>query len=234
MGFKTPFESGNTGAPLNDFGFYKIIRHSKGAICEMLKNFFTVTATKYSLTIPEVIIYQSEPSATEKPLFISRDFPYQQMKLPLIVVSARGGKEKKLFYGADNHALYDIRETSTGKTGVEIFTGAYLFETVMIPIANSPEQRMQLSELISMCFTHYYRWQYFYTLGDGNMYSLVPNSGTLSFGSEQVAEGSVGTDLLYVTDIAMPSYVEYTFRGLDIFQELKSYTVDPESGPEET
>src|SRR5271157_5713601 len=136
-----------------------------------------------------------------------------------------------MYIGADNLLYYDVRETSTGKTAVEVYAGAAEFNMVIIGIGQSPEERMRIMEALHMCFTHYFRWQYFYTYGDGNTFSIVPSIEQLIIGSEQEAEGEGKTVMLYVNDITMKSFVEYTFRGLDQLIPFKSYTIDPDSGP---
>jgi len=229
MSFKTPFLPENRPKAMANFGFYKIQRHTKSALVGMLENFFDSINTEYSLQMPEIIGTQNSEELTK--IFIKRDFPYTERKLPLIVVAMQSVKERKMYIGADNLIGYDVRETSTGKTGVEIYQGAADVTTSFIIVCQSPEDRMKYADLLNMCFTHYYRWQYFYTLGDNNMFSIVPNMVGLNIGPENEATDVSPDTLLYITDIAMTSFVEYTFSDTEIYGELRDFTIDERSGP---
>ena len=230
MGFETPFIAENQPDSLYDFGFYKIQRQTKSAIVGMLTNFFSSLNSSYRLQMPEILEMQNTAEVTK--IFINKDFPYQERKLPLILVAIKGSTERKLYLGADNLSCYDIVETSTGKkSAVNIYHGAADITLALIIIALSPEDRMKFAELVTMCFTHYYRWQYFYTYGDGNMFSIVPNTAQLEFGSEAETTDVSTTSLLYLVDITMKSFIEYTFRDLRIYGVLKDYAIEGDSGP---
>jgi hypothetical protein len=229
MSFKTPFTPENRPKDLANFGFYKIQRHTKSALIGMIENFFDSINSEYSIMMPEIIGTQNNDEITK--IFIKRDFPFTERKLPLIVVATQSIKEKKMYIGVDNLLTYAIRETSTGKTAVDIYHGAANVTSSIIIICQSPEERMKYADLLNMCFTHYYRWQYFYTLGDNNTFSIVPNVEGLAIGSEQEAKDISPESLLYITDITMTSFIEYTFSDIDPYYELKNLTIDEESGP---
>ena len=229
MGLNTPFLPENIGSPIYDFGFFKVQRQAKSVIVEILKNFFTDRVQMYKLQMPDIIEVQNSDAITK--INISRDFPWNERKLPLIIVAQKGSRERKLYLGADNLSGYKVVGTSTGQTAREIYHGAADIDIVMIILAQSPDERSRLSELIAMCFTHYYRWQYYYTYDDGNMFTIIPNNELLDFGNDSEATESSKTSLIYITNINMKSYVEYTFSGLDITGTIKDYTIDPASGP---
>jgi len=231
MSFKTPFLPENQPKSLYDFGFYKIVRHTKSVVIDMLKNYFDSVNKLYQLQMPDIIGAQTVGEVMK--IFIERDFPYAQRKLPLIIVAQKSATERKMYIGADNLTTYDIEETSSGETAVEVYQGAADITLALIIIAQDPESRMKFSELVNMCFTHYYRWQYFYTLGDGNLYSITPNTTQLEFGAESEAtESAAAITPLYLVDISMKCFVEYTFRDVSaIHGEMKSYEIDETSGP---
>ncbi len=229
MSFKTPFLPENRPKALANFGFYKVQRHTKSALVGMLENFFDSINTEYSIQMPEIIGTQNSDELTK--IFIKKDFPYAQRKLPLVVVSIQSVKERKMYIGVDNLVGYDVRETSSGKTAVEIYQGAADVIIAFVIVCQSPEDRMKYAELINICFTHYYRWQYFYTLGDNNMFSIVPNTTGLTIGPEKEATDVSPDTLLYITDIAMTSFVEYTFSDTEPFGELRNLIIDKTSGP---
>ena len=228
MSFKTPFTAENRPKTIANFGFYKVQRHTKSAIIGMLENFFDSINSEYKIMMPEIIETENTKEITK--IYIKKDFPYEERKLPLIVVSISNVSERKMYIGADNLIAYEIRETSTGKTATEIYQGAANVSIVFIIVCQSPEDRMKYAELINICFTHYYRWQYFYTLGDRNMFSIVPNTSQLEIGPENEATDASPETLLYVTDIKMVSFVEYTFSDTYPYAVLKEYTIDEDSG----
>lgn len=211
MGFNTPFQPENIGASLYNFGFYKIQRHTKAIIVEFLNNFFSNNVQTYAITLPEIVDLQNSSDYTK--IFISPDFPYTERKFPIIIVSVRDIKEKKMYIGADNIIGYDVYGTSTGQESVEVYAGAAEVALNLTIVALSSEDRMRFAELISICFSHYYRWQYYYTLNDGSSFNIVPNNGTIAFsGEEEVADPSK-VNMIYVMNMVMTSFIEYTFSG---------------------
>jgi hypothetical protein len=229
VGFTTPFHPDNVPGAIFEFAWHKIMRHTKVAIVNILGNFFSARSKMYSIQMPDIVGLTNTDDI--KKIFINQDFPYQERKLPMVVVAIKSGKERKMYIGADNFLLHSIRTTSTGRTAVEVYAGAAEFTMAIVVVGQSPEERMKMMELIYMCFTHYYRWQYFYTFGDDNMMSLLPNTEELIFGNEEEAEGDSKISVLYVNDVTMKSFVEYTFSGLDIYRDAKNFVIDDESGP---
>ena len=149
MSFKTPFIADNQPEALYNFGFYKIQRQTKSAVIGMLKNFFDSINNTYKIQLPEIKEVQNT-SDIEK-IFIERDFPYQERKLPLILVSIKSSTERKMYIGADNFVAHDIRTTSTGEqTAVDLYHGAADVSLALIVVALSPDERMQLAELIAL------------------------------------------------------------------------------------
>jgi len=238
MGFETPFLAENQIDGLEQFGFYKIQRQTKTVIISMLQNFFGSINTMYKIQMPDIVELQSNYDITrisEKPedikLFIERDFPYGQRKLPAIFVSLTNATEKKMYIGADNFLTWKITETSSGsRSAVAIYHGAAELTIGMSVLAQSPEERMRIVELINMCFTHYYRWQYYYTLGDGTMYTIVPNTAPLEFGSESEITNESMFAIIFITAVSMRCFVEYTFRDISIKPTMKDYVIEEGSG----
>jgi len=233
MGFNTPFSPENRPDALVDFGFYKIQRHTKSAIKGMLENFFNSINTSYQLQLPDIKEVQNTNDVQK--IFIERDFPHEERKIPLILIAIKGSSERKLYIGADNLSTIRSIETSSGlAAGQNIYHGAADITLSLIVVAQSPETRMQLLELLNMCFTHYYRWQYFYTLGDGNMFSIVPNTQQLEFGTETEATDVSPDSLLYVVEMSMKAFIEYSFADpMNLHDTLADITIDETSGPVE-
>ena len=231
MGFKTPFLPENQPGDLIDFGFYKVQRHTKSAIIGMLKNFFDSINSTYKIQMPD--IHDIQNSSDVQKIFVERDFPYKERKIPIILVTIKGAIERKLYIGADNTSGVRLVETSAGVTvASDIYHGAADISLSLIVVCQTTEHRMKFAEMINMCFTHYYRWQYFYTFGDGNTFSIVPNTQQLEFGTESEATDVSPDSLLYITDISMKCFVEYTFTdSVNLHGILQEFTVDPTSGP---
>ena len=231
MGFKTPFLPENQPGDLIDFGFYKVQRHTKSAIIGMLKNFFDSINSTYKIQMPD--IHDIQNSSDVQKIFVERDFPYKERKIPIILVTIKGATERKLYIGADNTSGVRLVETSAGVTvASDIYHGAADISLSLIVVCQTTEHRMKFAEMINMCFTHYYRWQYFYTFGDGNTFSIVPNTQQLEFGTESEATDVSPDSLLYITDISMKCFVEYTFTdSVNLHGILQEFTVDPTSGP---
>mgnify|MGYP000928585621 CR=1 FL=1 len=149
MGFNTPFIPENQPGPLTDFGFFKIQRHTKSAIKGMLENFFSSVNSTYEIQIPDIKTIQNTEELQK--IFIERDFPHVERKLPLILVGITGASERKLYIGADNLSTVRSIETSTGSlTGMNIYHGAADITLSIIVVALSSEMRMQLIELLNM------------------------------------------------------------------------------------
>lgn len=230
MGLSTPFSPENRPKPLERFGFHKIQRQAKSVLIGIMENFFSSLNSEYAIKMPELIEVQTM-NDVEK-VFIKREFPYEERKLPLILVAIKGATERKMYIGADNFLTYVTMTTSTGKKiAVEKYHGAADMSFSIIIVAESPDDRERLADLLAMCFTHYYRWQYFYTTGDGDTFTIVPNTTQLEFGAQQTATEEKKVAMLYIVDISLKAFVEYTFTGNDIFQTLNDYTIDNTSGP---
>lgn len=203
---------------LEEFGWHKVQRQTKASLAEIIKRFFDKKSQLYKIIIPEIIETQNDTELTK--IHVLRDFPFFERKLPLIAISITGGKERKSYIGADNwsHIVVDYvpvvtsTGTSTGYIGAyDAFYGMRDLKCQIIIAANSPEQRMQLCEFLDICFTHYYRWQYFWYGRDGSMFSLLPSTTEVEFGGESEVNDTSGLNLIYVTTMNISPYVEYTF-----------------------
>ena len=231
MGLNTPFIPENIGGGLLDFGFFKVQRQAKSILVELMTNFFSSMVNTYKITMPDIIQLQNHTDVNK--LFINRDFPYAERKLPMVITSIKGTKEKKMYMGADNLIGYRLYTSSTGDSTVEVYGGAYDIEFSLIVVAQSPDERSRILELLGVCFTHYYRWQYYYTFDDGNQFSIVPNTGTINFGGDSEVADVDKVNQLYISSISMTAFVEYTFTGLDSLGILDNsdVVIDTGSGP---
>jgi len=228
VGLNTPFLPENIGASLFNFGFYKVQRHTKAIVVEFLNNFFSNNVKTYSLTLPEIVDLQNSSDYTK--IFVSADFPYTERKFPIIIVSVRDIKEKKMYLGADNIIGYRVYGTSTGRESVEVYAGAAEVTLNLTIVALSSEDRMKFAELINICFSHYYRWQYYYTLDDGSLFNIVPNTGTITFGGEEEVADPSKVNMIYAINMIMTSFIEYSFPGTQPTGVINHVTVLTSSG----
>jgi hypothetical protein len=276
MGLDTPFHPEQYPGAINYYGFYKIQRNSKTILVNILRNFFSEKSQLYKITMPEIV--DKLVDVDNPKLFVERNFPFIERKLPIIATAIKQSKEKKAYVGADNLLYpeiitstgyttitstgYSIAYTSTGyyptetstgytstgyylkstdvtytvendkyRTGYNVYAGMSDIDVTFIIAALSPEERMELVELVNMCFTHYYRWQYFYYDEENNMFNLTPSMTELSFGGESEVKDTSNMSLIYVTTVAMKCRVEYTFKDLaSRYQEIKYYEIDASSG----
>lgn len=230
MAFEAPFIADNQPEALTDFGFYKVQRHTKSILVSMLKNAFDSLNTSYKIHVPEIFQIQNTNELTK--IFVDRDFSAKERRIPIIIVAIKSATEKKMYIGADDFSCWDVVETSGGrKAASKIYHGATDLTMSIIVVAQSSEERMKLAEIVNLCFTHFYRWQYFYTYGDGNMYSIVPNTKQLEFGAESEVKDVSDTSLLYLVECVMQVFVEYSFRDVEILNVLEGSNIEVDAGP---
>jgi hypothetical protein len=237
MSLLTPFSPDNSPTAIHNFGWYKIERHTKDALENILKSFYAHTKNKFVVQIPEIAAYQSSPTDEDESnsnLTVMRDFPFESRKFPMVLIVLKDINENKMYIGNDNVIGYTSYTTSTGTTAVEICAGSAKMTATLIILARSSEERMKISESLFMCFTHYYRWQYFFTYGDGNTFSIVPTTEQIRMGTEVNAKDGTeeaSISLVYMKDVNLFPYVEYTFRGTDIYGMQTEVAYDEDSGP---
>ena len=153
MGLHTKSHPEISTGGLYEFGFYKALRQTKSVFVNMLNNFFSIRNKAYGIVMPEIFTIQNSPVTDGKKIHTVRDFPYEERKLPLIVVSNASAKEKKAYIGSDNLLYVDVQENSEGvKSGTNVYAGMANVDVMLGIVATSPDERMMLSELILMCF----------------------------------------------------------------------------------
>ena len=197
---------------IDKFSAYKVERNTKTVIKNILDQFFSKYSTIYKLVAPEIIEIENNIKHTN--LFIEKEFPFFERKLPFIAILSRTKREKKSFLGGDDYVYSQTTyDTSTGYVigNNNMYGNMYEVPITLSIATTSPETRMQIAELVSLCFTHYYRWVYMYKDIDGSLYNVVPNSGIIEISSEkEISEGS-GLNLIYTCVIGLISSVEYIF-----------------------
>lgn len=200
---------------IEQFGFYKIERQTKTVIHSILQNFFSKYSNLFKLTAPELELIDNNVDDTR--LFIEKEFPFYQRKLPLIAILSKSKQEKKAFMGADDLLFsHTIKNTDTDELiAVNNHYGNIWKVPISLTVAStSIEQRMQLQELVSLCFTHYYRWVYHFKDTEGNCFNIVPNTGQVIITGESQSADSSNISVVYHCTLGMDAQIEYTFIDL--------------------
>lgn len=200
---------------IEQFGFYKIERQTKTVVQNILKNFFSRYSNLYKLTAPELEMIDNNVDDVQ--VFIEKEFPFFERKLPLIAIVSRSKQERKAYLAGDD-LLYTniIKDKDTGQllTANNHYGNMWRVPISLTVASTSIEKRMQLQELVSLCFTHYHRWAYHYKDIEGNCFNIVPNSNQITItGESQAVEGSNIT-VVYHCTLSMDALIEYTFVDL--------------------
>ena len=211
MGIYTKSHSEISSGSLYEFGFYKALRQTKSVMVNMLNNFFSIRNKAYGIVMPEIFSLQNTPN--NKKVHTVRDFPFEERKFPLIVVTNASAKERKPYIGSDNLLYVDVKENSEGvKSGTNVYAGMADINVMLGIVATSPDERMMLSELILMCFTHYYRGQFIYHGVGNELFSITPGGNEIDFGTETEITDSSDTTSVYVVDAGISVFIEYHFE----------------------
>jgi len=196
---------------IEEYGFHKIERQAKIVIKNILSQFFSYKTQLFKSTMPEIVDVQNTDSETRT--FIEKDFPFFERKLSLIAITSRDKQERKPFLGADDYLYQDLYiNTSTGfESNLNMYANMYDVPITLIIAALSPEARMQLGELVNICLTHYFRWEYMYKGSDNSYFNIVPCGGPIRIAGENEVKDKSATSLIYTTSISFTSIVEYIF-----------------------
>ena len=229
MGIHTKGHSEISAGSLYEFGFYKALRQTKSAIVNMLNNFFSKRNKAYGVVMPEIFSIQNTP-AEEKKVHAVRDFPFEERKFPLIVVTNAKAKERKPYIGSDNLLYVDVQENENGaKSGKNVYAGMADVDVMLGIITTSPDERMMLAELVLMCFSHYYRGQFIYEGNGNDLFSITPGGNEIDFGTEAEITDESDTTTVYVIDVGISAFIEYHFEDPlpdGIFTEVQEISLD--------
>ena len=200
---------------ITQFGFHKIERQTKSVLKDILQQFFSNAVNLHKITTPEILILQNTDAETK--IFIERDFPFFERKLPLIAISSRNKRERKPFLGSDDFLYQDALTNSDGSVTsyYNMYANMYDVPVDLIIAAVSPDTRSQLSELVALCFSHYYRWPYFYK-GDSSeeTFNIIPTTSPVEISGENEVKDLSTQTLIYTCTVKLNSFVEYIFPDI--------------------
>lgn len=232
MGIYTTSHPDVTAGSIPEFGFQKVQRNTKTVIISMLEKFFSIRSKAYATIMPEVSGVQNTPNNIHINIF--RDFPFQERKFPMIIVGITNHVEKFSYMGADDLRFINTIETPSGSlAGAEVFGGMADIDLGLVVTTTSPDERSLLVEMITMCFTHFYRGQFIYKNEADELFSIVPGARPLIIGPEAEITDISKTTLVYVNTVGIKTSIEYQFSDTITdgkFYELKNLEIDEDSG----
>lgn len=199
-----------SAGPLHNFGFELIQFQTKVILGNMIKNFFDAKVRATTLTMPSIMHYQN--TATQLRMDIRRDFPFFERKLPFIATTIVNSSERGTHYGADDYLFSETYSDSNNTVYEEDKCAGMRDLSVAIVIAaRSPEDRMNLVDLLTMCFSHYYKWVYHYKGPGDDYFNIVPTTQLVKQGGETEVTDESKMSLIYVSDLTLYPLVEYIF-----------------------
>jgi len=226
-----------TSGFIDNFSAYKVERNTKTVISNILTQFFSKYSSIYKMVAPEIIEIENSTEFTN--LFIAKEFPYMERKLPFVTILSRTKREKKAFMGGDDFVYSQYAaNTSTGLASMnnQMYGNMYEVPITLSIAATSPETRMQIAELISLCFTHYYRWLYMYKDIEGSAFNIVPNTGVIEItGEKEIIDNNTIT-IVYTCSIGLISSIEYVFVDIgDNYNsvDVTNFEMEEKNGPVE-
>jgi len=223
MGIYTTSHPDVTAGSIPEFGFQKVQRNTKTVIISMMEKFFSIRSKAYATIMPEVSSVQNTPNDIHINIF--RDFPFQERKFPMIIVGITNHVEKHSYIGADDLRFINVVETPNGAhVGSEIYGGMADIGLGLIVTTTSPDERSLLVELLTMCFTHFFRGQFIYKNEADELFSIVPGASPLTIGPEAEITDISKTTLVYVNTVGLKASIEYQFS--DTITDGKLYEVN--------
>jgi len=199
---------------LNDFGFYRVYRHSKEVIERVLKDFFSIVNREYNFLIPTIKFFKYDEDSEKTKVAVYRDWFQQIRQLPFVIVSVERLTERQLtfeqppFLGESSEI---IGETSTGFVR---FGGAVDIESRVVVGAEDADSRGDLIDLLFFFFTiHGKQVRVFKDPSDrAKLVFSIPKKEISVGGETEVQIGATGTTQLYSAEILVPMFIEYSYQ----------------------
>ena len=141
---------------IQGYGFHRTQKLTKQILVGIISRYFSRHHKSYQLALPSLSEFGDESGNSL--LHILEEFPYQERKVPSIIITNSDAKEQKRYIGTDN----TVATLRTGEKAYQQYAGASAMLTTLVVIAESPDVRMELASLLHVCFTHYHRWHYFF------------------------------------------------------------------------
>lgn len=219
-----------TSGPLHNFGFERVQFQTKVILGNMLKNFFDRKVQSIKLTMPSILHYQN--TASDIKLSIRRDFPFFERQIPFIATTIVSSQMKPSSIGTDDFLYSEIYSDVNGDVYEEdMCAGMRDLTTSLVVAARSAEDRMDLIDLVTMCFNHYFKWVYHYKGVDGSYFNFIPSTKLVVQGGEAEVTDESKTSLIYIADITLTPFVEYIFKDVGIeWQAARLEEIDTSGG----
>lgn len=192
------------------YGFNRIQYLTRSVLFNIVERFFSKKNTAYRLCINNLSTYINDEDNSKIKVWVEKEFQYNEQRIPSIIVMLGDMVEKKLYLGSDSEIA--TMYSANRKRAESHYVGAAEIPIKFAVVAESPDTRRELSDLLYMCFTHYHRWPYLFEGDDGSSFLIVPSQGTVVLGTNQEVKKSEGIkNTLYIKTVNLTSYVDFTF-----------------------
>ena len=143
-------------------------------------------------------------------VWVEKEFQYNEQRIPSIIVMIGDMVKKKLYLGSDSEIATVF--SGNGKRAESQYVGAAELPIKFAIVAESPDTRRELADLLYMCFTHYHRWPYLFEGDDGSSFLIVPSQGQMVLGTNQEVKKSDDVkNTLYIKTVNFTSCIDFTF-----------------------
>ncbi len=207
--------------PINEFHWSLIQKQTKAVLVDIIRTFFN----SKNIVIPSLFPYLSQkPSG----VYVEKDFPFYERKIPLIVVKISEHSQLPTFIGSDNLLYIDKYIGDDGKLyGDEVFGGIDTLEVTCQIVADSSELRMELVDGLRMAISHLFKSPFLYRDADKSLFSIIPCNSIIRVGGESLLSGEVGLLTIYTTNVYFSVLVEYQFKDyLALFTEIQNFSIN--------
>lgn len=217
---------------LPDYGFHRMQHITRAVLSNILERFFNKNLKSYQLCLNTIDDYANDNLSGKQKLWILKEFPYGQRKVPSIVIELGDIRENKRYIGTDNEIA--VVETPSGKRAETQYYGSANIPVAFLIQAESHDVRQEVSDLIYSCFTHYHRWQYFFKGDDDSVFSITLSQDPVVLGTnKQISDSSGSQKVLYIKIVNITVSVDFIY-----FDNLKAskytlignYAFDPKNG----
>ena len=220
---------------VSGYGYHRMQYMTRSVIANILERFFNKNLKSYQLAINNLNDYSNESSSVKQTLWILKKFPYTERKVPAVIVGLGDVKEHKHYIGTDSEVATWI--SPDGKRGETKYVAAADIAINIAIVAESPDARREISDLIYTCFTHYHRWHYFFKGDDDSTFSIVPSQGLITMGSDvEIKESSGLKNQLYIKTVNTSAYADCIFfdnlttSKYSLYGGDYDYEIDKKSG----
>jgi len=201
---------------LNEFGFYRVYKHSKEIIETLLKDFFSKSKAEFGFIVPTIRFYEFDKDISKSKISIYRDWYQQIRSLPFVVISINRLEEKQLVLEQppilSEFIVSDYSEINSS-TGFINIGGAVDITTIITIGAEDADSRGDLIDLLFFFFTLYGKQLKVFTDPGkrSKMVFSIPKKRIAVSGEASVTIGRENVSKLFTVNIEVPIFIEYSY-----------------------